>query len=49
MNIDANNIIAKYRKLTDDLQYNLLIMQAQVEQLQKELQNVKKNDEKATE
>lgn len=49
MNIDANDVIAKYRKLVDDLQYNLLVMQVQVEQLQKELQNAKKNDEKATE
>lgn len=46
MNIDANDIIAKYRKLTDDLQYNLLILQAQVEQLQRELQDAKTNDEK---
>lgn len=45
MNIDANDVIAKYRKLTDDLQYNLLLMQTQVEQLQKELQNVKTSDE----
>ncbi|MCD5576462.1 hypothetical protein LOB47_03035 [Lactobacillus delbrueckii subsp. lactis] len=45
MNIDANDIIAKYRKLVDDLQYNLLLMQAQVEQLHKELQDVKANDE----
>ena len=45
MNIDANDIIAKYRKLTDDLQYNLLLMQAQVEQLQRELQDVKTNNE----
>lgn len=45
MNIDANDVIAKYRKLVDDLQYNLLLMQAQVEQLQKELQDVKTNDE----
>lgn len=49
MNIDANDVIAKYRKLTDDLQYNLLLMQVQVEQLQKELQDVKTNDEKAAE
>lgn len=49
MNIDANDVIAKYRKLVDDLQYNLLVMQVQVEQLQKELQNAKKNDEKAAE
>ncbi|GHN50776.1 hypothetical protein [Lactobacillus delbrueckii] len=49
MNIDANDVIARYRKLTDDLQYNLLLMQAQVEQLQKELQNAKTSDEKATE
>lgn len=49
MNIDANDVIAKYRKLVDDLQYNLLVMQVQIEQLQKELQNAKKNDEKATE
>ena len=49
MNIDANNIIAKYRKLTDELQYNLMLTQAQVEQLQKELQDVKKNDEKTAE
>lgn len=49
MNIDANDVIAKYRKLTDDLQYNLLVMQVQIEQLQKELKNAKKNDEKATE
>lgn len=49
MNIDANDVIAKYRKLVDDLQYNLLVMQVQVEQLQKELQDAKKNDEKATE
>lgn len=45
MNIDANDIITKYRKLTDELQYNLLLAQAQVEQLQRELQNAKKNDE----
>lgn len=49
MNIDANDVIAKYRKLADDLQYNLLLMQVQVEQLQKELQDVKTNDEKAAE
>lgn len=49
MNIDANYVITKYRKLTDDLQYNLLLMQTQVEQLQKELQDAKKNDEKAAE
>ncbi len=49
MNIDANDVIAKYRQLADDLQYNLLLMQVQVEQLQKELQDAKKNDEKATE
>ncbi len=49
MNIDANDVIAKYRKLTDDLQYNLLLMQVQVEQLQKELQDVKTNDEKVAE
>lgn len=49
MNIDANDVIARYRKLTDDLQYNLLLLQVQVEQLQKELQNAKKNDEKAAE
>lgn len=48
MNIDANDVIAKYRKLTDDLQYNLLLLQVQVEQLQKELQDVKTNDEKDT-
>ena len=45
MNIDANDIIAKYRKLTDDLQYNLLLMQAQVEQLQRKLQDTKTNNE----
>jgi hypothetical protein len=49
MNIDANDVIAKYRQLADDLQYNLLLMQVQVEQLQKELQDVKTNDEKAAE
>jgi hypothetical protein len=49
MNIDANDVIAKYRKLADDLQYNLLLMQVQVEQLQKELQDAKTNDEKAAE
>ena len=49
MNIDANDIIAKYRKLTDELQYNLMLAQTQVEQLQRELQNVKKNDEKTAE
>ncbi len=48
MNIDANDVIAKYRQLTDDLQYNLLLLQVQVEQLQKELQDVKTNDEKDT-
>lgn len=47
MNIDANDVIAKYRKLTDDLQYNLLVMQVQVEQLQKELANAKKDQDKA--
>lgn len=46
MNIDANDIITKYRRLTDELQYNLMLAQTQVEQLQKELQNAKKNDEK---
>ena len=49
MNIDANDVIAKYRQLADDLQYNLLLMQVQVEQLRKELQDAKKNDEKAAE
>lgn len=49
MNIDANDIITKYRKLTDELQYNLMLAQAQVEQLQRELQNVKKNDEQTAE
>ncbi len=49
MNIDANDVIAKYRQLADDLQYNLLLMQVQVEQLQKELQDVKTSDEKAAE
>lgn len=49
MNIDANVMIAKYRKLADDLQYNLLIMQAQVEQLQKELTDAKKDQGKAAE
>lgn len=49
MNIDANDVIAKYRKLTDDLQYNLLVMQVQVEQLQKELADAKKDQNKATE
>ncbi len=49
MNIDANDVIAKYRQLADDLQYNLLLMQVQVEQFQKELQDAKKNDEKAAE
>ncbi len=48
MNIDANDVIAKYRQLADDLQYNLLLMQVQVEQLQKELQDIKTNDEKDT-
>lgn len=47
MNIDANDVIAKYRKLTDDLQYNLLVMQVQVEQLQKELADAKKDQDKA--
>lgn len=49
MNIDANDVIAKYRKLTDDLQYNLLVMQTQVEQLQKELTDAKKDQGKAAE
>lgn len=49
MNIDANDIIAKYRKLTDELQYNLMLTQTQVEQLQKELQDAKKNNEKTAE
>lgn len=49
MNIDANDVIAKYRKLVDDLQYNLLVMQVQVEQLQKELADAKKDQNKATE
>ena len=49
MNIDANDIIAKYRKLTDELQYNLMLAQTQIEQLQRELQDVKKNDEKTSE
>lgn len=49
MNIDANDIIVKYRKLTDELQYNLMLAQAQVEQLQRELQNAKKNDEQTSE
>ena len=49
MNIDANDVIAKYRTLTDDLQYNLLVMQVQVEQLQKELADAKKDQDKAAE
>lgn len=49
MNIDANDIITKYRKLTDELQYSLMLAQTQVEQLQKELQDAKKNDEKTIE
>lgn len=49
MDIDANDIITKYRKLTDELQYNLMLAQAQIEQLQRELQNAQKNNEKTTE
>ena len=43
MNIDANDVIGKYRQLVSDLQYNLLVTQVQVEELQKELQNVQKD------
>lgn len=43
MNIDANDVIGKYRQLVSDLQYNLLVTQVQVEELQKELSNVKKD------
>lgn len=49
MNIDANVVIAKYRNLADDLQYNLLVMQTQLEQLQKELIDAKKDQDKAAE
>lgn len=49
MNIDANDVIAKYRKLVDELQFNLLVAQTQIEQLQKELQNASKDDEKTAE
>lgn len=49
MNIDANDVIGKYRQLVSELQYNLLVTQVQVEELQKELSNVKKNQDKATE
>lgn len=43
MNIDANDVIGKYRQLVSDLQYNLLVTQVQVEELQKELSNVQKD------
>lgn len=43
MNIDANDVINKYRQLVSELQYNLLVTQVQVEELQKELSNVKKD------
>lgn len=43
MNIDANEVIGKYRQLVSDLQYNLLVTQVQVEELQKELSNVQKD------
>lgn len=49
MNIDANDVINKYRQLVSELQYNLLVTQVQVEQLQKELTDVKKDQDKATE
>lgn len=49
MNIDANDVINKYRQLVSELQYNLLVTQVQVEQLQKELADVKKDKDKATE
>lgn len=49
MNIDANDVINKYRQLVSELQYNLLVTQVQVEQLQKELTDVKKDKDKATE
>ena len=45
MNIDANDVIGKYRQLVSDLQYNLLVTQVQVEELQKELANVKKDND----
>lgn len=48
MNIDANDVIAKYRQLVSELQYNLLVTQVQVEQLQKELADAKKDQDKAT-
>ena len=43
MNIDANDVINKYRQLVSELQYNLLVTQVQVEELQKELSNVQKD------
>lgn len=49
MNIDANDVINKYRQLVSELQYNLLVTQVQVEQLQKELTDVKKDKDKDTE
>lgn len=49
MNIDANDVINKYRQLVSELQYNLLVTQVQVEQLQKELTDVKKDKDKAAE
>lgn len=49
MNIDANDVIGKYRQLVSELQYNLLVTQVQVEQLQKELADAKKDKDKAAE
>lgn len=49
MNIDANDVINKYRQLVSELQYNLLVTQVQVEQLQKELTDVKKDKDQASE
>lgn len=45
MNVDANEVIARYRKLADELQYNLFVLQAQVDALQKELNNADKSKE----
>lgn len=49
MNIDANDVINKYRQLVSELQYNLLVTQVQVEQLQKELADAKKDQDKVAE
>lgn len=45
MNVDANDVITRYRKLADELQYNIFVLQAQVNALQEELNHADKSKE----